>query len=322
MSISRLHRLLRLVTLLQGGTSICADALAAELGISRRTLFRDLATLEAAGIPYFYEPNKGYRIAPGFFLPPVNLKVTEALGLMFLAKNASAFVNQPMMSPAVEAVRKLVAMLPSSIREVCQDLTAYVSVSPQGQALVQHDSRYYGLLQQAIDQRRVVRMVYDSLHEGDTIETLLHPYHLHFAVRAWYIIGRSKIHRETRVFKLSRIIDLELLDEQFRTRKPFDVDEFFGNAWSMIRDEKQYHIELEFASKVARNVSEVRWHKSQRHQILEDGRCIMHFDIDGLDEITWWLLGYGDQVIVRQPAELREHLCRVYRRALDRNCGG
>jgi len=51
--------------------------------------------------------------------------------------------------------------------------------------------------------------------------------------------------------------------------------------------------------------------------MLDDGRAIVTFEVDGLNEITWWLLGYGDQVIVRKPLELRTRVIAVYQRALD-----
>ena len=59
MSISRIHRLLRLITMLQGGRSYTANELAEELEVSRRTIFRDLNMLEMAHIPYYYDPQKG-----------------------------------------------------------------------------------------------------------------------------------------------------------------------------------------------------------------------------------------------------------------------
>ncbi len=87
----------------------------------------------------------------------------------------------------------------------------------------------------------------------------------------------------------------------------------------MIPEGKIYKIELQFTPKVGRNVSDVRWHHTQKHQMLKDGSCIVTFEVDGLNEITWWLLGYGDQVIVRKPAALRKKLIQVYNSALQRN---
>ena len=85
MSTSRIYRLLRLVTLLQGTRGQSVDDLARELEVSRRTVFRDLNMLELAHIPYYYDPDTGgYRISRHFFLPPVSLTLSESLAILMM----------------------------------------------------------------------------------------------------------------------------------------------------------------------------------------------------------------------------------------------
>ncbi len=318
MDVTRLHRVLRLITVLQTGESMSVMELTDELRISRRTLFRDLNMLKAAGIPCYHDPQHGYRIAANFFLPPVNLKITEALGLMTLAKAAQARRDQPLLSPAIDAVRKLVSAMPEPMREVCQQVMQRVSVRPGYTAAVNGDGEHYPVVQQGIDECRVVQMRYHSLFDGGDIDVLLRPYHLHFATRAWYVIGLSEGDRQIRTYKLARIRDAKLLSRLFRPDPEFTIDGYLGKAWQMIPEGKVHRVELEFTPKVGANVAEVRWHATQEHKLCDDGRCLVSFEVDGLGEITWWLLGYGDQVTVHKPVELRRRLAEVYRSALAR----
>lgn len=296
-----------------------AAELARELNVSRRTLFRDLNMLEAAGIPYLFSHDDGYKVAPSFFLPPMNLKVSEAMGLMMLAKTAAAQKPAPMTAPAIDAVRKLIALMPAPIRDVTSEMMSRVSVRPGSLSAADHEHDAYADLQSAIDQNRVVSMRYLSLFEGGEIDERIEPYHLHFAARAWYVIGRSRTHKDIRTYKLGRIRAMTLEHATFKPDTKFTIDGYLGKAWSLIPEGKVHRIELEFTPKVAANVSEVRWHPTQQHQMLDDGRCLMTFEVDGLGEISWWLLGYGDQVLVRKPAELRRRLVEVYQSALNRN---
>lgn len=308
--------------MLQSGESLTVPELMAELEVSRRTVFRDLTALKDAGVPCFYEAGRGYRISPSFFLPPVNLTVAEALGLMTLAKGASAQRDQPLSEPVVDGVRKLVAMIPQPIREVCQGIMSNVSVRPAPVAMPNGAGNYHTLLQQAIDERSVIAIEYASLFQGEgRIQLKLRPYHLHFAARAWYVIGYSEMHEQVRTFKLGRIEKIELTGKRFRLRKPFDIDAYLGKAWQLIPEGKVHRVELEFTAKVGTNVSEVRWHTTQKHQMLDDGRCIMRFEVDGLNEISWWLMGYGDQVVVRRPKKLRELVADRHRAAMARYSG-
>ena len=177
------------------------------------------------------------------------------------------------------------------------------------------ESQVFTQLQQAIDLGRACRLVYSSLVEEGSTELVLEPYLLHHANRAWYVLGRSDLHGEVRMFKLVRIEKLELLSVGFDKPKGFRAEQKLGNAWCMIPEGREYSVELEFTARVATNVSEVRWHATQSHRVLADGRCVMKFRVDGLNEIAWWVCGYADQVVVRKPDKLREIVARMHQSA-------
>ncbi len=65
------------------------------------------------------------------------------------------------------------------------------------------------------------------------------------------------------------------------------------------------HVIVRFKPLVARNVAEVNWHKTQRTKFLPDGSLEFRATVSGFSEIAWWILGYGDQAEVLQPARLR-----------------
>ena len=148
-------------------------------------------------------------------------------------------------------------------------------------------------------------MSYHSLFEGKTIEVEFYPYHLLYNKRAWYVLGYSKLHESIRTFKLSRIKEFKVSDKCFVTEKGFDLQEYLGKAWSMIPEGKIYNIKLRFSAKVAKNVGEVQWHSTQKVRYGGDGTAAAEFRVDGLGEICWWILGYGDQVEVLAPKSLR-----------------
>jgi proteasome accessory factor B len=110
-----------------------------------------------------------------------------------------------------------------------------------------------------------------------------------------------------RTFNLGRIASLELLDERFQVPRGFTIERYLGNAWHLIpepgRDEE---VVIRFRKMVARNVAEVAWHKTQRLVRRDDGTLDFHITVSGLNEISWWILGYGDQAEVLEPARLRD----------------
>jgi len=322
MSISRIHRLLQLITLLQSGRARSVDDLLADLDVSRRTLFRDLKALQAAGVPYYYDPAAGYRIARSFFLPPISLTVPEALGLMLMGKMAGSRRDLPLREASLGAVNKFVATIPEPIRTACTDLMSHITVNPGPRSADDGGNRYYADLQRCVDEGRVCLITYKSPIEPEAFTCRLKPYAMHYATRAWYVLGRTNAHKEVRVFKLARIVSLKQLESRFERPSRFRVESVLGKAWQLIPEGKVYQVEVEFTSKVAMNVSEVLWHSSQKHRILPDGRCRMTFEVDGLNEIAWWLCGYAGQVSVRKPVSLRRLLERMHREAWQKHQDG
>lgn len=328
MSVSRIYRLLRVVTLLQSSRGRSADDLARELEVSRRTVFRDLNMLELAHIPYYFDPDTGgYRISRHFFLPPVSLTLPESLAILMMTSRLRSSANLPLMGQAARAAMKVESALPEGIREHVG------SVLDRLQVDLGPVSRHEGLddmfdqISAAIVQRHVCKLVYISFHEQQQIRLTVHPSRMVFVGRAWYVRAWSVRHKETRTFKLGRIRKLTVTEEVFsEPRQADDGDSdgksVFGQAWSMIPEGKIYDIRLHFDKKVAGNVAEVQWHPSQQVQWNDDGSIEFGVSVDGLGEITWWILGYGDQVEVISPPELRLRVGEVSGRMARRHLGG
>jgi proteasome accessory factor B len=98
--------------------------------------------------------------------------------------------------------------------------------------------------------------------------------------------------------------------------KGLTLEKHLGNAWRLMRGEKTYEVELRFSPLVGPNVAEVNWHATQRIRWDDDGNVFFTATVDGLDEIVWWVLGYGPEVEVLRPAELRHAVARRARATL------
>lgn len=316
--VSRVHRLIRLITLMQSNKARNATDLTLELGVSRRTLFRDLKLLEAAGVPYYHERGKGYRIRQSFFLPPINLSMTETLGLMVLAKRAEADRSRPLAAAALSAVYKLIASVPDPIREACGDLIKHISIDPGRTEDGTSESRIYIELQHSIDQQLACEVVYQPPRNAPLMRTILRPYALHLANNAWYVLGTTDMHGpEVRVFKLVRFQSVTPTRQRFKKPDGFRVRDKLGNAWRLNPEGQEYDVCLEFSEQVATNVAEVRWHHTQQTERLEDGGCRVRFRIDGLREIAWWVCGYADQCRVVSPSALAAMVQNMHQNALN-----
>jgi predicted DNA-binding transcriptional regulator YafY len=305
---SKIRRLLQLIELLQSGRTYNTRELAELSGISRRQVFRDLKALQDSGIPLLFDAQRqGYWLTGSTYLPPTDFTLDETLSLLILAHNLGrAEAGVPFQSAAQSASAKLLGNLPGRLRGHVGELAAAVDVRLDSHHPHRTDHSAYEQLLRAIRTRTRVRIVYDSLFEQAELNTLLSPYRLFFRRRAWYVVGRSSVHRGVRMFHLGRIRTLEAMSETFQIPARFSLDRYLGNAWHLVRGpERDVRVMIRFQPKVAHNVAEVTWHKSQQVVWNADGTLDFSVIVDGLSEISWWILGYGDQAEVLAPAELR-----------------
>ena len=113
----------------------------------------------------------------------------------------------------------------------------------------------------------------------------LHPYVIFFSRRSWYVVGHSSLHGETRTFNVGRIRKIVLTNEVFVVSDNFQLDKYLGNAWHLIPEHgRDSHVILRFSPKVAQNVSEVAWHKTQKIVPLDNGGIEYHVTVSGVNE--------------------------------------
>jgi len=297
--------------MLQVGRGYNAEALAQACEVSRRTIFRDLDALRQSGVPLRYDERlQRYHIPETYFLPPTNFTPQEALALIVLCEDLGGHEELPFFGPAHSAALKLASALPARLRERVRTTGHAVTVRLPPTNPLDAQRPVYEQLLEAISERRSVRIRYRGPTE-DEISTRLHPYHLLFSRRSWYAIGRSSLHRATRTFNVGRIRRLEILDDPYEIPRGFSLDRYLRNAWHLIPEPgPDREVVVRFTKLVAQNVAEVRWHKTQRLHFHDDGTLDFHVTVSGLHEISWWILGYGDQAEVLQPPELRRVIAR------------
>jgi predicted DNA-binding transcriptional regulator YafY len=325
MKTSRVSRVVQMLTTLQSGPPRKAEELSRLFGVSRRTLFRDFKELQNIGIqPQFSPEHQGYHIDSEQFLPPVNLNLQEALSVLLLVHKMRGQIQLPFKNAALMAALKIESNLPPRVRRYCESALEKITAKANAQAPAPNTpglDSVFGKLQSALALRHKVYIKYDSLFDGQVIDCDLSPYHLFYNQRAWYVVGHSSVHKEVRCFKLNRIKEALVLDESHKDGESFNLADYIGRAWSMIPEGRIYDVHLRFAPKVANNVAEVQWHNSQTITRNKDGSVTISFRVDGLGEIVWWILGYGDQVEVLAPVQLRKRVAETAQKMAELNNG-
>lgn len=312
MKQSRVSGMLKTLTALQPGQNNRVADLAKIRKLSRRTISRHLKELQAIGVPLRYDGKTGgYILEPEFFVPPLDLNLQEVLSLFLVVHKTPDQIQLPFENSALRAALKIANKLPAKIKRYCNKALRYISIRAIAQANVEHLDSVFGQLLIAILTKRVVTIRYHFPRERTTKLINLSPLHLMFNVHWWYVLGKSDLYKGITAFKLNRIKELNTSYKYFIREGNFNIREYLGRVWSMVREGKLYNIRLRFLPEVAHDVAEVQWHSTQTVTFKDDGSAIIEFCVDGLNEITWWILSYGDQVQVLAPKVLREKIVEI-----------
>ncbi|MCC6422357.1 MAG: WYL domain-containing protein [Phycisphaerales bacterium] len=317
---SRLPRLLRLLTLLQSRRRFNPADLARELEVKERTIYRDLDALRLAGVPlHFDREADAYRINGDFFLPPVQLTFQEAMALSILSSQLGRQRQIPFLESAEQAMNKIRCRLPQVVQEKLAATDGRVRMRTARSAHQVGSDGHYDLIQRSIAAGRKLRCVYDHANRRrDRSPFLFHPYKLSFEQRAWYVIGLSEKRGEERWLKLNRILSLEPTNLPCKMPDGWTLEKSLGLAWCMIRGKPRCKVAVEFDADSARTVADTRWHPTQKITFRPDGSCLFECEVDGLDEITWWILGYGPHAHVLRPDELCDKIRDMIHRTAEK----
>ncbi len=210
--MGRAERLLALLELLRRHRRpVRGELLAGQLGISLRTLYRDIAALQAQGATIEGEAGVGYLLRPGHSLPPLMFGVEEiealALGVRWVAQRSA----DPILGVAArQALARIRAVLPTALRHELDHNPLLVPPVEQTAG----DPRWPSLLRQALRQQRCIRVGYCD-GQGRFSERELWPFALGFFEQSRVLSAWCELRQDYRHFRLDRLQTLELLDRSY-----------------------------------------------------------------------------------------------------------
>jgi len=188
--------------------------LAEELGISIRTLYRDIASLQAQGASIEGEPGVGYILRPGFMLPPLMFSQTELEALMLGFRWVSKFADEPMMKAASDALAKIAAVLPESLKVELESNALLVGPRTFKDA----ETVDLKIARTAIRNEQKLRVAYVDA-SGSHSDRTIWPFALGYFQKVRILVGWCEEREDFRHFRTDRITALTNLEERYSKRR-------------------------------------------------------------------------------------------------------
>lgn len=307
----QLSRVLRLISLLEGKIGRSLDQLRAELGVTKRTVQRDLEALQAANLPVVSETRNGtvrWHFIEGFGTPSsVSFTLPEMMALYFSKGLYKPLQGTPFYESLQSAFNKIGAAIPAQGLNFLKSLDDGISVTSFGWKDYSNSKEILQQLTKSVFHHQTVEIAYTASGYDTPLTRKVDSYRLWYVNNGLYLVGFDHLKRDIRVFAVERIREITVTNHRFEVPADFEFEEFTKTAFQMIWGEPQT-VRIRFAPDQAPFIAERTWHPSQKITNEADGSLILELSIGNLWEVKRWLIGWGAAARVIQPKVLSDEI--------------
>jgi predicted DNA-binding transcriptional regulator YafY len=299
-------RVLTILELLQARGGLSGAELASRLEVDRRTVRRYITMLQDLGIPIDAArgPDGGYRLRPGFKLPPLMLTDEEALAVtlsLISARRQGAAADPHTIESALAKIERV---LPDGLRKRLQAVESSIAFLP-APAAPQPSGEMVLMIGAAVQQQRRVQIRYRSWREETARD--IDPYGLVSHWDRWYVVGWCHLRQAVRIFRLDRVLSAVAEETRFARPPAFDslqylLDSFATAPWGF-----PIEVLLETTMEDARRRFQPG---SAVFEQAPDG-VVVRTQVEQLEWAARALLTLGCPFVIRRPQELRAALRAV-----------
>jgi predicted DNA-binding transcriptional regulator YafY len=316
----RAERLLSIMMALQRGRPLTAGDLASRLGVSVRTIFRDIDALSSMGVPVYTESGRGggIRLLEGYSSDLTGLSSGEAEALALIASPPAIGVRE-LDTPARTALDKLAAAVPTMHQLRAQYARGRLLFDTKPWFRSPVTSPFLDQLRACIWKNECIEISYRR-STGEQKEYRVEPYALVVKVDTWYLIGR--VQREMRVFRLSRLLGLKETGQAFERDPAFDLHKYW-TTWCENFERNppmNFSLEIEVTARGRERLLEIfgQWFKARLDPLGDKfrGRKPVTLDFEREDIALRTLFDLGDEAVIVSPRALKQKLRRMAERVI------
>lgn len=298
----RFNRIIAIYFQLQAKPLVKAQDLADQFEVSKRTIYRDIKSLEQAGIPIYGEAGSGYALVDGYKLSPSRLTQEEIMTLAAAEKLMKKFSDPDLSKHFASAINKVKAYLRSNEKDHISQLEENMMMSVMEHRFNENVPSALSRLFEGIAQYKIIKMDYQSSSSTEFTQREIEPVGVFHQANYWYFIAYCHLREDYRQFRIDRIQEIKRTDRPFtRTHKKL--------SYYMKKDDvlTKTRIRLSVSREFAKYLHWERPYYGFVSEEINGDQLVMTFEsTNPPKEFARWFIMFADQATILEPITLKE----------------
>jgi len=302
-SPKRFDRIVAVFIQLQSKKIVKAQELADRFEVSLRTIYRDIRTLEASGVPIYSEAGVGYSLVDGYRLPPVMFTREEAGSFVAAEKLMQKFTDENLGKHFQSAMFKIKSVMRGSEKDWVESIESKIRISKREEFFHSKAPQVLEVLFESIAEKFQVKILYQSVESEAPSERQIEPVGMYHESNFWYMYAYCHLRKDYRNFRADRVLKID------RTQLSFELEHKELDFYLQKPEQKSTEkICIRVDKKVTRYIQNDRKYYGFVSEEKKGDKTEMIFEANFKENgFARWLLMFGDYVEIVEPEDLKIH---------------
>lgn len=313
--LNRFDRTLAILVMLQSRKLVKAQDLSDRFGVSLRTVYRDIRSLEAAGVPILGEAGVGYSIMDGYRLPPVMFTREEAGSFVAAEKLMMQFTDAGLGAYFKSAMDKVKSVLKGKEKEWITTLEKQIWANSDRKPFNKTITNALPILFNSIALKLQVHIVYQSFSADEPNDRFIEPVEVFYENNFWYLYAFCLLRHDYRQFRADRIIAIKPTEIPFT--RPHDNIGAFRKESSVGKKTK---VVIAVDKEVAPYLGDGKKYYGFVSEEERDHELVLTFMTpSSMEALARWYMMFGDHARIISPQAFRDKVFAMADKILEKN---